>query len=202
MRMVYNTRFVHCNFASDTKWNTTIVSRVRYTHNADGQFSSFLFHVVRWWVSWASLDGCALPAAAAALFMFCVCRLYLSQPMFSNPSVRNVTEQGLARVQAPSTSVSTINIRSCSLSCVLSAVLLSVVDHCGQMAAAGDLEEATVNCVDAWVAKLLDGKTLAESEVVQLCNKVSVSYVVLNFLGTYCCCQRLWNSLYSYLDMT
>lgn len=37
---------------------------------------------------------------------------------------------------------------------------------------AGDLEEATVNCVDAWVAKLLDGKTLAESEVVQLCNKV------------------------------
>lgn len=39
---------------------------------------------------------------------------------------------------------------------------------------AGDLEEATVNCVDAWVAKLLDGKTLAESEVVQLCNKVCV----------------------------
>ena len=38
---------------------------------------------------------------------------------------------------------------------------------------AGDLEETTVNCVDAWVAKLLDGKTLAESEVVQLCNKVS-----------------------------
>lgn len=36
---------------------------------------------------------------------------------------------------------------------------------------AGDLEESTVNCVDAWVAKLLDGKTLAESEVVQLCNK-------------------------------
>lgn len=39
---------------------------------------------------------------------------------------------------------------------------------------AGDLEEATVNCVDAWVTKLLDGKTLAESEVVQLCNKVRV----------------------------
>lgn len=38
---------------------------------------------------------------------------------------------------------------------------------------AGDLEESTVNCVDAWVAKLLDGKTLAETEVVQLCNKVS-----------------------------
>lgn len=37
---------------------------------------------------------------------------------------------------------------------------------------AGDLEEATVNCVDAWISKLLDGKTLAESEVVQLCNKV------------------------------
>lgn len=37
---------------------------------------------------------------------------------------------------------------------------------------AGDLEESTVNCVDAWVAKLLDGKTLAETEVVQLCNKV------------------------------
>lgn len=37
---------------------------------------------------------------------------------------------------------------------------------------AGDPEESTVNCVDAWVAKLLDGKTLAESEVVQLCNKV------------------------------
>lgn len=37
---------------------------------------------------------------------------------------------------------------------------------------AGDLEETTVNCVDAWVAKLLDGKTLAETEVVQLCNKV------------------------------
>ncbi|CAN0258719.1 unnamed protein product, partial [Ectocarpus sp. 8 AP-2014] len=36
---------------------------------------------------------------------------------------------------------------------------------------AGDPEESTVNCVDAWVAKLLDGKTLAESEVVQLCNK-------------------------------
>lgn len=42
---------------------------------------------------------------------------------------------------------------------------------------AGDLEEATVNCVDAWVAKLLDGKTLAESEVVQLCNKVRLTYV-------------------------
>ena len=39
---------------------------------------------------------------------------------------------------------------------------------------AGDPEESTVNCVDAWVAKLLDGKTLAESEVVQLCSKVCV----------------------------
>lgn len=37
---------------------------------------------------------------------------------------------------------------------------------------AGDLEESSVNCVDAWVTKLLDGKALAESEVVQLCNKV------------------------------
>ncbi|CAM9277134.1 unnamed protein product, partial [Hapterophycus canaliculatus] len=34
-----------------------------------------------------------------------------------------------------------------------------------------DPEESTVNCVDAWVTKLLDGKTLAETEVVQLCNK-------------------------------
>lgn len=39
---------------------------------------------------------------------------------------------------------------------------------------AGDPEESTVNCVDAWVAKLLDGKTLAETEVVQLCNKVGM----------------------------
>ncbi|CAM9714716.1 unnamed protein product, partial [Choristocarpus tenellus] len=36
---------------------------------------------------------------------------------------------------------------------------------------AGDLEEATVSCVDAWVDKLLDGKTLTEAEVVQLCEK-------------------------------
>lgn len=41
---------------------------------------------------------------------------------------------------------------------------------------AGDLEETTVNCVDAWVAKLLDGKTLAETEVVQLCNKVTLTF--------------------------
>ena len=44
---------------------------------------------------------------------------------------------------------------------------------------AGDLEESTVNCVDAWVAKLLDGKTLAESEVVQLCNKVCTTNLTL-----------------------
>lgn len=39
------------------------------------------------------------------------------------------------------------------------------------------MEETTVNCVDAWVAKLLDGKTLAESEVVQLCNKVMTIFM-------------------------
>ena len=42
---------------------------------------------------------------------------------------------------------------------------------------ATDPEESTVNCVDAWVAKLLDGKTLAESEVVQLCSKVWMCFM-------------------------
>lgn len=97
--------------------------------------------------------------------------MYLSQLLFSNSSVRNVTtEQGLGRVQSPSLSESA----DCT---VVSRAFLSVHHH-KQMAGAGDLEEATVNCVDAWVAKLLDGKTLAESEVVHLCNKVSVSYAV------------------------
>eukprot|EP00611_Tribonema_gayanum_P002579 TRINITY_DN1192_c0_g1_i3.p2 TRINITY_DN1192_c0_g1~~TRINITY_DN1192_c0_g1_i3.p2 ORF type:complete len:102 (-),score=19.46 TRINITY_DN1192_c0_g1_i3:98-403(-) len=36
---------------------------------------------------------------------------------------------------------------------------------------AGDLEEATISCVDGWIEKLFDAKTLTEAEVVQLCEK-------------------------------
>lgn len=59
----------------------------------------------------------------------------------------------------------------------------SIVFDFLQQMMAGDPEDSTVNCVDAWVSKLLDGKTLAESEVVQLCNKV------LRFRSMYRCCK-------------
>lgn len=55
------------------------------------------------------------------------------------------------------------------------AVTPTISSHvlaCCEQMMAGDPEESTVNCVDAWVAKLLDGKTLTESEVIQLCSKV------------------------------
>jgi hypothetical protein len=35
-----------------------------------------------------------------------------------------------------------------------------------------DIEESTISCVDAWIEKLFDAKTLSEAEVVQLCEKV------------------------------
>lgn len=56
-----------------------------------------------------------------------------------------------------------------SLCCCVPALSVSGSDTSNMSV---DPEESTVNCVDAWVAKLLDGKTLAETEVVQLCNKV------------------------------
>lgn len=59
---------------------------------------------------------------------------------------------------------------------------------------AGDLEEATVNCVDAWISKLLDGKTLTESEVVQLCNKVRLLY---RYLSTIIWSLPTWSKLRS-----
>mmetsp|Transcript_12083 Transcript_12083/g.18076 ORF Transcript_12083/g.18076 Transcript_12083/m.18076 type:complete len:313 (-) Transcript_12083:32-970(-) len=36
---------------------------------------------------------------------------------------------------------------------------------------AGDLEDSTISCLDAWIAKLYDAKTLTESEVEKLCQK-------------------------------
>lgn len=63
---------------------------------------------------------------------------------------------------------------------------------------AGDPEDSTVNCVDAWVAKLLDGKTLAESEVVQLCNKVK-QYSTANWKNNLCELETTFIDVYQVL---
>jgi hypothetical protein len=45
-----------------------------------------------------------------------------------------------------------------------------------------DKEESTISCVDAWIEKLFDAKTLSEAEVVQLCEKVRPATFLLRLL--------------------
>ena len=37
--------------------------------------------------------------------------------------------------------------------------------------ASADFDDSSISCVDGWIEKLFDGKTLTEQEVVQLCDK-------------------------------